>query len=252
MLLNGKTALVTGAGSGIGRAIALAYAREGAQIIVADIDETEGHMTVAQIAEIGGKAIYQRLDVSQPEQHFAAVDVATRTFGALHLACNNAGISRGPSGTYRPLCELELGDWERIIAVNLSGVFYGMRAQIPALIAAGSGAIVNIASVMSQVARPGIGAYVASKHGVLGLTRAGALDYASQRVRINAVGPGYVDTPILRARTEEERALFRGLHPLGRLAQPEEIADLVTWLSSEQASFVTGAYFPVDGGYLAQ
>lgn len=252
MVLNGKTALVTGGASGIGRAIALAYAREGAAVVVGDIDEAGGRDTVANIESSGGRARYEFIDVTRAEHHLAVIDIVKRTFGALHVACNNAGISRGPSGTYLPLAEVELGDWARIIDVNLSGVFYGMRAQIPALMEAGGGAIVNVASVMSQVARQGISAYVASKHGVLGLTRAGALDYASHGIRVNAIGPGYVDTPLLRARTGFERTVLKGLHPVGRLGEAGEIAALALWLSSDQASFVTGAYFPIDGGFLAQ
>ena len=252
MLLKDKAALVTGSGSGIGRAIAVAYARDGANVVVADIDAQGGQGTVELIQAAGGNAIYQRLDVTRPEDHLAAVALAKQTFGALHVACNNAGVSVGPSGAYRPLVDVDLGDWTRIIDVNLSGVFYGLRAQLPALLDAGGGAIVNIASVMSQVARPGLGPYVVSKHGVLGLTRTAALEYAAQGVRVNAVGPGYIDTPMLKRRSAAEKDVLKGLHPMGRLGQAEEIAEIVLWLSSARASFVTGAYYPVDGGFLAQ
>lgn len=252
MQLKDKTALVTGAGSGIGRAIAITFARQGANVVVADVNDEGGQGTVGLIASSGGKAIYQHIDVSRPEEHLAAVATATQVFGALHIACNNAGISVGPSGSYQSLANVSLEDWSRLIDVNLSGVFYGLRAQIPALLKAGGGAIVNVASVMAQAARPGIGAYVASKHGVLGLTRAAAVEYASQGVRVNAVGPGYIDTPILSRRTAAELNVIKGLSPIGRLGRPEEIAEAVLWLSSERASFVTGGYYPVDGGFLAQ
>lgn len=252
MMFKNKTTLVTGGGSGIGRSVALAYAREGANVLICDVDAAGGETTVDLIRNAGGEAEYVFLDVTRPDDHLKAVGRARKTYGGLNIACNNAGISRGPSGTFPSLADVEVGDWARVIEVNLSGVFYGLRAQIPAMIEAGGGAIVNIGSIMSQVARPGIGPYVASKHGVLGLTRAAAVEYVEGRVRVNAVGPGYVETPILTGRDEAARAALAKLHPIGRLGRPEEIAELVLWLSSEKASFVTGAYYPVDGGFLAQ
>jgi NAD(P)-dependent dehydrogenase (short-subunit alcohol dehydrogenase family) len=250
--MKNKTALVTGAGSGIGRATALAFAREGARVIVADIDDASGHKTVDLIAATGGTGVFQRLDVTDPSQHLEAVASARRQFGALHIAVNNAGISVGRSGSYRPLADVDIGDWDDVIGVNLGGVFHGLKAQIPALLEAGGGAIVNIASIMGQVARAGIAPYVASKHGVVGLTRAAALDYAAQGVRVNAVGPGYIETPMLANKDESTLKLLAGQHPMGRLGRPQEIAELVVWLCSQRASFVTGAYYPVDGGFLAQ
>lgn len=252
MLLKDKTALVTGSASGIGRAIALAYARDGANVLVADVNAEGGQGTVGLIQSAGGNAVFQHLDVSVLEDHVAAVALAKRAFGGLHIACNNAGISVGPSGTYQPLADVDPADWAQIIGVNLSGLFFGLRAQIPALVEAGGGAIVNVASVMSQVARPGIGPYVASKHGIVGLTRTAAIEYASKGVRVNAVGPGYIETPILNRRDAATKDMLRGLHPLGRFGRPEEVAELVLWLSGASASFVTGAYYPVDGGFLAQ
>lgn len=252
MLLEGKTALVTGGGSGIGRSIALICSREGAKVLVTDVDDADGHETVELVQSEGGQAAYQRLDVARPEEHLQAVAVAKRIFGALHIACNNAGISSGKNRAYLPLADVDIGDWDRIIGVNLTGMFYGLKAQLPALIEAGGGAIVNIASVMGQVARQGIGPYVASKHGVVGLTRAAAIDYAGKGIRINAVGPGYIDTPMLSRADATARTVLANLHPIGRLGHPDEIAEMVVWLSSDRASFVTGGYYPVDGGFLAQ
>lgn len=247
-----KTALITGAGSGIGRATAIAFARLGANVACADIDAAAGEETVRMVRELGAKAAFEPLDVTDPQAHIDAVEAARNLFGALHAAVNNAGISVGPSRSYRPVAQMDLADWEAIMKVNVDGVFYGLRAQVPALLASGGGAIVNIASIMGQVALPGLGAYATSKHAVVGLTRVAALDYAAQGVRINAVGPGYVDTPMLAGKDDATRTMLAARHPIGRLARPEEIAELVVWLCSEKASFVTGAYYPVDGGYLAQ
>ena len=247
-----KTALITGAGSGIGRATAIAFARLGANVACADIDAAAGEETVRMVRELGAKAAFEPLDVTDPQAHIDAVEAARNLFGALHAAVNNAGISVGPSRSYRPVAQMDLADWEAIMKVNVDGVFYGLRAQVPALLASGGGAIVNLASIMGQVALPGLGAYATSKHAVVGLTRVAALDYAAQGVRINAVGPGYVDTPMLAGKDDATRTMLAARHPIGRLARPEEIAELVVWLCSEKASFVTGAYYPVDGGYLAQ
>jgi NAD(P)-dependent dehydrogenase (short-subunit alcohol dehydrogenase family) len=247
-----KTALVTGAASGIGRATALAFARMGARVVCADIDAHGGEETVRLVRELGAEAAFEPLDVTDPQAHLDVVEAACRRFGALQAAVNNAGISVGPSATYRPVAEVDLADWDAIMKVNVDGMFYGLRAQIPALLRAGGGAIVNIASIMGQVAKAGLGPYATSKHAVLGLTRVAALDYAAQGVRINAVGPGYVETPMLARKDPAVLAQLAAQHPLGRLAKPEEIAELVVWLCSERASFVTGAYYPVDGGYLAQ
>jgi NAD(P)-dependent dehydrogenase (short-subunit alcohol dehydrogenase family) len=247
-----KIALVTGAGSGIGRATAIAFARLGVNVACADIDAAAGEETVRLVRELGAKAAFEPLDVTDPQAHIAAVEAARMRFGALHAAVNNAGISVGPSRSYCPLAQMDLADWEAIMKVNVDGVFYGLRAQVPALLASGGGAIVNIASIMGQVALPGLGAYATSKHAVVGLTRVAALDYAAQGIRINAVGPGYVDTPMLAGKDDATRTMLAARHPIGRLARPEEIAELVVWLCSNKASFVTGAYYPVDGGYLAQ
>ncbi|OGA61240.1 MAG: short-chain dehydrogenase [Burkholderiales bacterium RIFCSPHIGHO2_01_FULL_64_960] len=250
-MLTNQVALVTGAGSGIGRAIAQSLAREGARVVVTDVADAACQETVDVIQAAGGVASYCLLDVSRPDEHRAAVEFAVRTYGGLHLACNNAGISRGRSGTYHVLTEVPDEDWFDVLNVNLSGVFFGMRAQIPAILAAGGGGIVNVASVMGQVAGPKLAAYVASKHGVVGLTKAAAVEFASQGVRINAVGPGYIRTPMLTQKDDTTLKTLVDRHPVGRLGEPEEIAETVAWLCSRRAGFTTGSFFPVDGGYLA-
>ncbi len=250
MLLRDRTAIVTGAGSGIGRAVALAYAREGARVVVSDIAEEGGHETVRLIGEAtpGAQAVFARADASRPEDNEALVRTALDRFGALHLACNNAGIG----GELNPVAAMSLDGWRRVIDINLSGVFYAMHAQIPRMLEAGGGAIVNMASILGHVGARGSSAYVAAKHGVVGLTKAAALEYAKLGVRVNSVGPAYIDTPVLAGLSDEARGGLVGLHPIGRLGRSEEVAELCVWLSSERASFVTGAYYPVDGGYLAQ
>jgi NAD(P)-dependent dehydrogenase (short-subunit alcohol dehydrogenase family) len=248
--LDGKVAIVTGAGSGIGRATALALAREGARVVVSDLVAAGGQATVRLIGEAGGTATFVRADVSRPEDCAALATGAEEAYGRLDLACNNAGIS----GESAPTADYSIEGWQRMIGINLSGVFYCMKYQIPRMVAAGGGAIVNIASVLGQVALPNAPAYVAAKHGVVGLTKTAAVEYATAGLRVNAVGPGFIRTPLL-ARLEEDEARMQAiaaLHPLGRLGTPEEVAELVVWLCSARASFVTGAYYAVDGGYLAR
>ncbi|CAN5687656.1 SDR family NAD(P)-dependent oxidoreductase [soil metagenome] len=250
MLLKGKTAIVTGGASGIGRAIALAYAREGANVIASDLDEEGGNETISLIRKESpnAEAAFVRSDASDAAANESLVKTAVERFGALHISCNNAGIS----GELKPIAELAVDDWEKVMKVNLSGVFFAMRAQIPRMLEAGGGAIVNIASILGQVGTPNASAYVAAKHGVVGLTQTAALEYSGDGLRINAVGPGYIETPLLENLPEEDRKGLVDLHPIGRLGKSEEVAELVVWLSSDRASFVTGAYYPVDGGYLAK
>ena len=247
--LENKVAIVTGAGSGIGKAIALLYASEGAKLVVSDIAEAGGNETVEQIRANGGQAIFVKADTSKPDDSKYVVEQAIKQFGGLHIAVNNAGIG----GPLAPVGEYPIDGWDRVISVNLSGVFYGLRYQIPAMLSSGGGSIVNMASILGKVGTKGSPAYVAAKHGVIGLTEAAALEYADQKIRINAVGPGYIVTPLLTDTLPKAamRALA-GLHPMGRLGTSEEVAELALWLNSDKASFVTGAYYNIDGGYLAQ
>ncbi|MEQ1501517.1 MAG: glucose 1-dehydrogenase [Myxococcota bacterium] len=248
-LLEGKVALVTGAASGIGRAIAHAYAGAGAKVVVSDIDERGGAEAVAEIERAGGAAWFVRADTSRPADHERLVGSAVDRFGALHVACNNAGIG-GPAA---PVGEYPIDGWDKVIAVNLSGVFYGMRFQLPAIVAAGGGAIVNIASILGRVGFRNAAAYVSAKHGVIGLTENAALEYAAHNVRVNVVAPGFINTPLLEKNLDDAaRKGLAALHPIGRLGESAEVAALVLWLSSDQASFVNGSTYPIDGGYLAQ
>ena len=192
---------------------------------------------------------FVKTDTSKPEENKKLVDQAVSHFGALHIAVNNAGIA----GPLSLTGEYPVEGWDKVIAINLSGVFYGLRYQIPAILAAGGGSIVNMASILGRVGTKGSPAYVAAKHGVVGLTETAALEYANQNIRINSIGPGYIITPLLTNIMDE--AAMKGietLHPMGRLGRSEEVAELALWLNSDKSSFVTGSYYNVDGGYLAQ
>lgn len=247
--LENKVAIITGAGSGIGRAISLLYASEGAKIVVSDVDEKGGNETVSEIKAKGGDAIFIKADTSKPDDSKRVVDEAVKKFGGLHIAVNNAGIG----GPLMPTGEYPVESWDKVISINLSGVFYGMHYQIAAILNSGGGSIVNIASILGKVGTKGSPAYVASKHGVIGLTEAAALEYADKKIRINSIGPGYIVTPLLTKRLDDKAMQsLVGLHPMGRLGTSEEVAELALWLNSEKASFVTGSYYNVDGGYLAQ
>ena len=249
-MLKDKVALITGGSSGIGRAVALAWAREGAKVVVSDVDRGGGEETVEQVRTAGGEAIFIAADVGKPEECEALVRGAVEKFGRLDIACNNAGIG----GPQAPTADYPLDGWAQVIGINLSGVFYGMKYQLPAMLKNGGGAIINMASILGAVGFAGAPAYAAAKHGVVGLTHTAALEYSAHGVRINAVGPGFIHTPMISA-LEDNKAvndMLVAAHPIGRLGRAEEVAELVLWLSSEKASFVTGAYYPVDGGYIAR
>ena len=244
-LLEGKTAIVTGAASGIGKSTSLLFAEEGAKIVVADLNVESGNDVVQEIKRKGGEAIFVKVDTSNYEDAKKCVEQAVAKFGKLDIAVNNAGIA----GQAQTVGEFDIDGWNKVIAVNLSGVFYGMRYQIPAMLKYGGGSIVNISSILGSVAFPGAAAYVSSKHGIIGLTKTAALDHSKNGIRINAVGPAFVDTPMISDIDHDE---LKKIHPIGRLAKPEEIAQLILWLASDKSSFVTGSYYPIDGGYLAQ
>lgn len=247
--LENKVAIVTGASSGIGEAIAVTFAAAGAKVVVSDINEEGGQRVVELIKNKGGEAFFIKADTSSPEENEQLVNETIKQYGGLDIAVNNAGIG-GPAAATG---EYPVDGWDKVIAVNLSGVFYGLRYQIPAILAKGGGSIINMASILGQVGTKFSPAYVAAKHGVVGLTKSAALEYAEQKLRINSVGPGYVKTPLLNDKLNQEQLDgLVDLHPMGRLGEAQEIAELVLWLASDKASFVTGAYYAADGGYLAQ
>jgi NAD(P)-dependent dehydrogenase (short-subunit alcohol dehydrogenase family) len=243
---DGKTAIVTGAASGIGLAIARDLATSGATVVVSDLDTAK---TEAAAAEIGHGALACVADVAEASAVEALVGFATERTGQLDLMVNNAGIG----GPLKPVGEYTLEEWRKVIDVNLNGVFYGTRYAVPAMKAAGGGSIVNIASILGSVGFAGASAYVTAKHGLLGLTRATAIDHAADGIRANAVGPGFIHTPLVDGALDEatQKALA-GMHALGRMGEPEEVSSLVCYLLSDAASFVTGSYHLVDGGYTAQ
>ena len=250
-LLKDKVALITGGSSGIGRATALACAREGARVAVADIATTGGQETARLITQAGGEAIFIQADMTKAAELEAMVNTVVETYGRLDCAHNNAGIE----GALGKTAVYEETAWEQVIAINLTGVWLCMKYEIPAMLTNGGGAIVNTASAAGLLGVPNMPAYAASKHGVVGLTRTAALEYAKAGVRVNAVCPGIIQTPMVSRLTGERPGMFEKIataEPIGRVGKPEEIAESVVWLCSDAASFVTGHAMSVDGGIVAQ
>jgi len=246
---SGKVAIVTGGGSGIGEATALTLARSGAKVVVADFDKDAGERVVEAIKGDGGDGAFVAADVSKVEDVESMVETTVDTFGGLHVAVNNAGIG----GAQAPTGEYPIDSWRQVIEINLNGVFYGMRYQIPAMLASGGGSIINMASILGRVGFATASAYVAAKHGVLGLTKSAAIEYSAQGIRVNSVGPGFIVTPLLEKNLDEAAmTAIAGMHPIGRLGTAQEVANLVAFLGSDDASFCTGGYYLVDGGYTAQ
>lgn len=245
--MKNKVVIVTGGASGIGEATAVLFAREGASVVVSDIQEEKGKKVVQQIVAAGGKASFFMADVSVAEENEALVNFAVKTYGKLDVAVNNAGIG----GEGNKIADMSLEGWHKVISVNLNSLFYGMKYQIAAMKKNGAGSIVNISSILGSVGFMGSAAYVAAKHGALGITKTAALEYSSENIRINAVGPAFIDTPLLDQLDDELKQKLISMHPIGRFGKSEEVAEIILWLGSDKASFATGAYYPIDGGYLA-
>jgi NAD(P)-dependent dehydrogenase (short-subunit alcohol dehydrogenase family) len=248
-VFSGKVALITGGASGIGAACARQLAEQGAKVVIADFDEDGARAVAAGIVTSGGDAKSFKLDVSHAAEVEAMVNFTVSTYGALHVAINNAGIG-GPSAL---VADYPIDGWHHVIDVNLHSIFYGLKYEIPAMLKSGGGSIVNMSSILGTNGFPQASAYVTAKHGMIGLTKTAAIEYAAQGVRINAVGPGFIDTPLLAKNLDAEALTYVvGLHPIGRLGKAEEVAALTCFLLSDGASFITGSYHLVDGAYAAR
>jgi len=247
--LENKVAVITGAGSGIGAATAQLFVAEGAKVVLSDINESSCRQLAQQLSDAGAAAYAVKADVSDPLQCEALVAATMARYGRLDIAFNNAGIG----GESNAVGDMSVAGWNKVIAVNLNSVFYCMKYELEAM-AKNGGSIVNMASILGQVGFGGAAGYVAAKHGVVGLTQTAAIEYGPKGIRINVIGPGFIDTPLLSAAGMDEAAKQQvaSQHPIGRLGKAEEVAELVLWLSTNKASFVTGAYYAVDGGYLSR
>lgn len=247
--LENKVAIITGAASGIGRETALLFAKEGAKVTVSDINEEAGNKVVEEIKKQGGEAIFVKANTAKPADSENLVRETVKAFGGLHISVNNAGVGN----EFNKVADVTVEDWQRVIDINLSGVFYGMKYQIPEMIKSKGGSVINIASILGNVGAANLAPYVASKHGVVGLTKTGAVEYATQNVRVNSVGPGYIYTGLVNEQSMGKEGIqaLESLHPMQRLGESKEIAAMLLFLASDEASFVTGGYYPVDGGYLS-
>ncbi|HXG36055.1 MAG TPA: glucose 1-dehydrogenase [Dehalococcoidia bacterium] len=249
--LEGKVAVITGAASGIGRASAILFAAEGAKVIAADWDEEKGRQVEQEIKESGGSAQFIKVDVSKPEDVQRMINLAEETYGRLDVVFNNAGVE----GQQALTADCSLENWERVININLKGVFLGMKYAIPVMLKNGGGSIINTASVAGLVGFVSIPAYCASKGGVIQLTRTAALEYAKQGIRVNAICPGVIATPMVERFAEQlgeaGRQGLEAMEPVGRMGKPEEVAEVAVFLASDESSFCTGAPFIVDGGFVA-
>lgn len=246
--MEGKVVIITGAASGIGEATALLFGKEGAKVVVSDINVEAGKEVVNRIEKSGGTASFFKADVASAAENKSLVDFAVKNYGRLDVAVNNAGIG----GEANKIVDMSLEGWHRVIDVNLHSIFYGMKYQIEAMLKTGQGSIVNISSILGSVGFEGSVGYVAAKHAAIGMTRNAALEYSSQNIRINAVGPAFIDTPLLDQIDDDIKKQLISLHPIGRLGRSQEVAELILWLGSDKSSFATGAYYPIDGGYLAR